>query len=114
MHSCEVDKDCGSIAICVSSHGCVPVGFGDAAIPDMRTCGSRCQQAPCRLGQTCRPDGHCVLTACAQDADCPANFACDAGAICARRACRADGECQGACVKGLCYPTPGTCAPPAA
>jgi hypothetical protein len=120
MHRCESDQNCGSTGryVCVISHGCSPYTFpysygdGGERISDMRDCGPRCQESACRIiGETCLPDGHCVPTPCGQDGDCLPNFTCGAQGSCARRACRGDGECQGACVRGLCYPTPGACGP---
>jgi len=120
LHHCESDRSCGPSDryVCMISHGCSPYvlpgiyGDGGERFMDMRACGLRCQESACRIiGETCQPDGHCVPTPCGQDTDCLPNFACGAQGACARRACRGDGECQGACVKGLCYPTPGECWP---
>jgi hypothetical protein len=109
---CESDQQCDrSIPghICASGRGgCVPAW--DAATNTV--CAPNCRQVACLVGESCQPDGHCLPTECRQEADCPPNFACGPQGTCERRRCTREGDCQGACVRALCYPTPGACGPP--
>ncbi|HXK18914.1 MAG TPA: hypothetical protein VNG33_13980, partial [Polyangiaceae bacterium] len=116
--ACQTDTDCpgakphcsleGGTAACVactSTIGCAQgVCASGACVPG---CGPA---QPCSSPlQECGALQRCQALSCASSASCPPNTDCAAG-HCGRRTCTADAQCdQGACVKGICYETRGTC-----
>jgi hypothetical protein len=109
---CNADADCvskGTAYICeVAACSCSGAKSCIQGCVDATSCGN---------GQFCASDHRCASSPCqpnANDRTCLPNFMCDGTGHCARKACTADADCAGACVKGMCYPRPGTCTPPAA
>lgn len=52
----------------------------------------------------------CVVFGVPGDGTCSVDFSCGADGFCGQTSCTTDAECSGACVKGLCYSTRGSCA----
>lgn len=133
VRTCEVDEDCAVDAICVED-GCEStwclLGCPDAPCSATQDCvDKRCVERQCDAeGAAPCPDRHsclledpdadargCVPDACAAGAPCPEGWDCAPGAAadgygCVHRTCSEAADCDcGACVNGLCAPTPGFC-----
>jgi len=110
--ACTRDEDCPTGYICG-----VPACWTEVV---SKRCMPPCQQdTDCPLKSSCYK-GHCVVQASfcgncpAPYFDCHAPCACDT-VECFSQRCMSDGTCVpdgGACVKGTCYASPGTCTAP--
>jgi hypothetical protein len=105
---CTVDSDCAAIDASWSGPSiCAPLTCPCGATTGCQPgCGA---DADCVTGQSCDSDHHCAATVCNADGACPVDFNCTSG-HCTRKTCTSDSECSDACVEGVCYGMPGTCA----
>ncbi len=106
--SCTKDGDCAGLGdanvICSSDpHDCF--------CSSVSVCRAGCAvNVDCDAkSQICGTDHLCAGKPCGGDVDCPSDFACTAS-HCQRRTCTGTAQCGvNYCVKGNCYPTPGSC-----
>jgi hypothetical protein len=120
---------CGNCQVipdpCTSDADCASAGTSMVCEPAACACGGESQCVPscfvgndaCKVGESCRKDGHCGPTPCSATSECPPEFDCSpTPGSCQRRACQSDDDCQdpgaSTCVNGSCYDQPGMCSPP--
>lgn len=111
--TCEADTDCaggfdagaaGAPMICEFAPNT------DCYCTGVKICQLGCRtKSDCGPGQGCNALHFCQNTCTPGAAFCPANSACGENGFCIQKTCTSDSQCAGACVKGRCYDTPGTC-----
>jgi len=116
--TCSPDgANCSSDTDCTVAMGSSLVAICDQAPSTVCYCRAvKICQAGCRARSDCPPGQGCNLshqcqTTCgpSEDGTCPVDFSCGADGFCGRTSCTTDAGCSGACVKGACYSTPGSC-----
>jgi hypothetical protein len=110
--------NCGSDTDCAADAGttggkliCEPAPSSSCFCPNPSICQAGCRaKSDCPSNQGCNRLHHCQNTCVPGDGTCPVDFSCGADGFCAQTSCTTDAECSGACVKGLCYSSRGSCA----
>jgi hypothetical protein len=112
--SCSSDTDCASISdggVAVAHRICAIAPSADCYCSSVKICQIGCSsQADCITGQGCNASHQCQSSCTPGDGTCPTDYSCSASGFCTQNSCTDDSQCSGACVKGSCYVTPGTCA----
>jgi hypothetical protein len=110
--NCASDTDCAADAG-TSGGGrpiCDPGPNTNCFCPGTRICLTGCRdKSDCPPGQNCNYNHQCQNTCVPGDGSCPVDFTCGTDGFCGRTLCTGDAECSGACVKGFCYSTRGSC-----
>jgi hypothetical protein len=115
--TCSSDTDCGSPdgGVAVAHMICDAAPSSQCYCSSTYICQIGCRtKSDCAAGQGCNAHHQCQDTCTPGAATCPANFSCSADGFCIQDSCTDDSQCSGACVKGSCYSTRGTCEPRAA
>jgi hypothetical protein len=112
-NECSTDADCapdgGSAA---GKQVCAAAASSYCYCTGVLICQPGCRtNADCSSGTACNAQHACQPTCTAGDGTCGADFACSSEGFCQQKSCTTDTDCSGACVKGKCYSTPGTCQP---
>ena len=110
--NCSIDADCAADA--GTSGGkmiCDPGPGASCLCPGTLICVAGCRaKSDCPSSQGCNNLHQCQDTCAPGEITCPVDFSCGTDGFCRRKSCTSDAECSGACVKGACYGTRGSCA----
>ncbi len=109
--------DCGSDTDCAADAGtsggkliCDPAPSTSCFCSSTFICVAGCRaKSDCPSNQDCNRRHQCQNSCVPGDGTCPVNFSCGTDGFCGQTSCTTDAECSGACVKGLCYSTRGSC-----
>lgn len=109
--NCAMDTDCATDA--GASGGkliCYTAPSTNCFCTSTSICQTGCRgKSDCPSGQDCNVSHQCQKTCVPGDGTCPIDFSCGTDGFCGRTSCTSDAECSGACVKGSCYSTRGSC-----
>ena len=115
-NQCSNDSDCvpdGGVA--TGKRICAAAPSSDCYCQNPLICQTGCRiNSDCPSGQACNAQHTCVKSCTPGDSTCGANAECVSQGYCQQTTCTSNAECSGACVKGRCYSTSGTCQPLAA
>jgi hypothetical protein len=110
--TCSIDTDCAADG--GTSGGkliCDPGPNTSCFCPGTLICLAGCRaKSDCPSSQGCNHLHRCQNSCVPGDGSCPVDFSCGTDGFCWRTSCTSDAECSGACVKGSCYSTRGSCA----
>jgi hypothetical protein len=111
-NSCSNDIDCGitsDAGVAVAHMICDVAPSSDCYCSNVTVCQIGCHgPSDCIAGQGCNASHQCQNSCTPGDGSCPADYSCTGG-FCTQNSCTDDAQCSGACVKGRCYSTSGTC-----
>lgn len=112
--TCGTDADCAGSADAGAAGPhmiCDHAPSTDCYCNGVMTCQAGCRaNTDCPSGQSCNTNHHCQTICTPGPSGCPANYTCGSDGFCAQNSCTSDAACSGACVKGKCYDTAGSCA----
>jgi hypothetical protein len=113
--TCGRDTDCGGShdgGVAVAHMICDVAPSSQCYCTGVMICQVGCRaSSDCAAGQGCNAHHQCQDTCTPGSAACPTNASCSADGFCTQNTCTEDSQCSGACVKGGCYSTRGTCQP---
>ena len=109
--NCSTDPDCAADA--GTSGGtqiCYTAPSTYCFCRNTPICQTGCRtKSDCPSAQDCNSRRQCQNTCVPGDGTCSVDFSCGSDGFCGRTSCTSDAACSGACVKGSCYSTRGSC-----
>jgi hypothetical protein len=113
--TCGSDTDCGGSpdgGVAVAHMICDLAPSTQCYCTSAKICQIGCRtKSDCIAGQGCNAHHQCQDICTPGAATCPTDYSCSPDGFCTQNTCTDDSQCSGACVKGSCYSTRGTCQP---